>query len=264
MSFWATFTYHPRQKDITMPKKPQLSRSAIEQHMRCPRCFYLHRKLKIQPPSCPPLTLAVATDALLKNEFDAIRGTDETHPLWTEHGLNVRAYAHDDIDLWRSNFKGMRIPHKSGIEIFGAVDDVWQDRDTGDLVIVDYKSTSKQGDPSIDEGGWGDAYKRQMEIYQWLFRQAGHSVSATGYFLYVNGSKEGGFYDHHEDGIDGVMRFKTTMIAYEGNDDWVEAAVDAAIACLESEEIPESGDGCDVCNHMNRRMELMLDGLLPK
>jgi hypothetical protein len=264
MNSSAISTYRPsKQTGARMPKKPQLSRSAIEQHMRCPRCFYLHRKLKIQPPSCPPLTLAVATDALLKNEFDAIRGTETMHPLWVEHGLNVRAYPHEDIDNWRNNFKGMRTLHKSGIEIFGAVDDVWQDRDSGELVIVDYKSTSKQGDPSIDEGGWGDSYKRQMEIYQWLFRQAGHTVSNTGYFLYVNGLKDRVFYDQLEDGsIDGVMRFKTTMIAYEGNDDWVESAVDEAIACLDADEIPESGEGCDVCSHMQKRVELMLDQLI--
>jgi hypothetical protein len=246
-----------------MPKKPKLSRSGLEQHMRCPRCFYLQRTLKISPPSFPPLTLAIATDALLKNEFDAIRGTEAMHPLWVEHGLNVRAFAHPDIDKWRHNFTGMQTTHKSGVLIYGAVDDVWQDRETGELIIVDYKSTSKQGDPSIDEGGWGDSYKRQMEIYQWLFRQAGHTVSNTGYFLYVNGLKDRVFYDRLEDGsIDGVMRFKTTMIAYEGNDDWVEGAVDRAVDCFLGDQIPESGEDCELCTHMNKRMELMLDGLL--
>jgi hypothetical protein len=247
-----------------MTKKLQLSRYAVEQHMRCPRCFYLHRSLRISLPSGPPLTLAIATDALLKNDFDSIRGTDEEHPVWRDSGIsNVRAYQHELIDDWRNNKKGIRTTHKSGIEIFGSVDDVWQDTKSGELIIVDYKSTSKKDDPSIDEGGWGDSYKRQMEIYQWLFRQAGHTVSNTGYFLYVNGLKDRVFYDRLEDGsIDGVMRFKTTMIAYEGNDDWVEGAVDRAVECFLGDQIPESGEDCELCAHMNKRMELMRDGLL--
>ena len=58
-------------------------------------------------------------------------------------------------------FKGIRVHHKnSNLEIFGAVDDVWQNKETGQLHIVDYKSTAKKGDPSIDEGGFGEAYKK--------------------------------------------------------------------------------------------------------
>lgn len=53
--------------------KKGLSRSALEQFIRCPRCFYQQRRLSLNQPSMVPLTLAVATDALLKNEFDAIR-----------------------------------------------------------------------------------------------------------------------------------------------------------------------------------------------
>ena len=230
-------------------KSSKLSRSALEQHIRCPQCFYLQRKLGLKPPAMVPLTLAVATDALLKNEFDAVRETGASHPLWEREGLNVRAYRHEDIDLWRNNFKGIRITHSSGTEVFGAVDDVWEDLDTGELHIVDYKSTSKQGEPSIDVG-WGDGYKRQMEIYQWLFREAGYTVSKTGYFLYVNGSKEGGFYDQ---GTAGVMRFATTMIAYEGDDTWVSGAIDAAVACLASDAIPASGDDCDNCRYYSER-----------
>ena len=101
--------------------------------------------------------------------------------------------------------------------------------------------------------GWGDGYKRQMEIYQWLFRRAGHTVSNKGYFLYVNGSKEGGFY---EQGTDGVMRFSTTMISYDGNDSWVAGAVDAAVACLKSDEMPASGENCDYCRYYKERQAI--------
>lgn len=227
-----------------------LSRTAIEQHLKCPLCFYLHRKVGVRPPAMIPLTLAVATDALLKNEFDAIRGTDATHPIWEREGLRVRAFDHPEINAWRNNRKGIRVAHASGVEVYGSVDDVWQDLDSGVLHIVDYKSTSKKDEPSI-EGGFGDSYKRQMEIYQWLFREAGHPVSPTGYFLYVNGSKQGTFYPNGD--AEGVMRFASTLIPYEGNPDWVDRAIWDAVNCLEQDVIPSSGEGCDNCRYFAER-----------
>lgn len=230
----------------------KLSRTGIEQHIRCPRCFYLQRKLGLKPPQSIPMTLAVAVDALLKNEFDAVRATGGSHPLWQLERLKVRAFQHESLDLWRSNFKGMRINHESGAVIYGAVDDIWENLETNELHIVDYKSTSKEGEPDLNSG-FGEGYKRQMEIYQWLFRMAGFKVSPVGYFLYVNGSKKEIFY---KDGIEGFMSFKTTLIPYTGNDDWVASAVDNAIQCYQSEAIPESGADCDNCRYYSERYEL--------
>jgi hypothetical protein len=232
----------------------KLSRTAIEQFIRCPRCFYLERRMGLKPPSMVPLTLAVATDALLKNEFDIVRKTGESHPLWERHGLKVRAFQHPDIDNWRSNFKGLRFTHPTtGMIIYGAVDDIWLDQNTGKLHIVDYKSTSKQGDPSIDKGGWGDAYKRQMEIYQWIFRKSGFDVSDLGYFLYVNGRKDHDFYNEK---LDGIMHFDTTLIPYEGNADWVESKVIEAVECLKGDVIPTGVEDCDNCRYFYQRVAL--------
>lgn len=233
----------------------KISRSAIEQYIRCPLCFYQQRRLGLKPPSMVPLTLAVAVDSLLKNEFDAVRQDGRSHPLWQRENLNVRAFRHDDIEIWRSNFKGIRFKHHSGAEIYGAVDDVWENLSTGELHIVDYKSTSKQGQPTIDEG-WGNSYKRQLEIYQWLFRQAGFKVSNIGYFLYVNGIKEGPFYSSSTDGL---MRFTTTLIAYEGSTTWIENVLMSAISCLQSEQVPESGADCDVCRYFKMRQNFQVD-----
>lgn len=214
----------------------------------------MQRRLGLKPPAMVPLTLAVATDALLKNEFDAIRVSGGAHAIWQRENLPVRAYQHADMDLWRNNFKGVRVTHSTSATVFGAVDDIWQNLKTGELHIVDYKSTSKQGEPSLDSG-FGAGYKRQMEIYQWLFRQAGFAVSNTGYFLYVNGSKVGGFYD--ADGA-GVMRFATTLIAYDGDDGWVDDAVNAAVACLQSDELPDRGQDCDNCRYYDQRAQIEL------
>ena len=47
----------------------KISRSAVEQHLNCQRCFYLAYKHKISPPSLP-FTLNRAVDNHCKNEFD--------------------------------------------------------------------------------------------------------------------------------------------------------------------------------------------------
>lgn len=230
-----------------------LSRTALEDFLKCPRCFYVHRKLKVPQMRRVPLTLAIATDALLKNEFDAIRDQGARHPLWDREGLDVRAFCHPDLETWRSNFKGQRVREAvTGAVITGAVDDVWQHRETGELFIVDYKSTAKQDTPSL-EGGFGEQYKRQMEIYQWLFRTAGFETSHTGYFLYVNGQKDGGFYDT---GLVGRMLFETTLIAYEGQSDWVPGVIEAAVACWQSPDVPASGAGCEICPYLSARGEI--------
>lgn len=92
-----------------------------------------------------------------------------------------------------------------------------------------------------------------MEIYQWLFRKSGFKVSSIGYFLYVNGSKLGNFY---ENGTEGVMHFDTTLIAHNGDDTWVEDAVENAITCLQSDEMPNSSVDCDNCRYYSDRHEL--------
>ena len=57
-----------------------------------------------------------------------------------------------------------------------------------ELHIVDYKATSKDDEVNLD-AEWQDGYKRQMEIYRWLFINNGFKVSDTGYFVYANGKK---------------------------------------------------------------------------
>lgn len=227
----------------------KLSRSALEEFIGCPRCFWLHRRRGIKGLRRIPLTLAVATDVLLKNEFDAVRATGASHPVWDEAGLDVRAFSHPDLDTWRSNFKGVRALHAdTGATISGAVDDLWQDHRSGELHVVDYKSTSKQGTPTLD-GAFGAGYRRQVEIYQWLLRAAGFAVSPVAWFLYVNGIKDGGFYSAGQ----GRMTFSTTLLAYHGDASWVDDCITSAVACYRADEVPARGADCDTCRYVAER-----------
>jgi hypothetical protein len=103
-----------------------LSRSRLENFLKCPRCFYLDRRLGIDQPKGPAFTLNTAVDHLLKKEFDYYRQRREPHPLMVEHKVDAIPFSHPDLNTWRENFKGVRVLHKAtNFEFSGAIDDLW-------------------------------------------------------------------------------------------------------------------------------------------
>jgi RecB family exonuclease len=217
----------------------KLSRSKIELFIQCPRCFYLDRRLGIARPDGPAFTLNVAVDALLKKEFDVYRAKGEHHPLMEQNGVDAIPFAHPELDDWRDAWKGIQVEHKeSGFLVTGAVDDLWID-ERKDLIVVDYKATSAAAAPTIDTPG-RMAYKRQMEIYQWLFRKNGFSVSDIAYFVFANGDKARGIFE-------ATLHFDMTLIAYHGSDAWVEEALLEAKECLHRALPPPAAADCGFC-----------------
>jgi RecB family exonuclease len=194
-----------------------------------------------RPPGFP-FALNSAVDALLKKEFDIHRAKKRPHPLMHAYGLkDIIPFSHEDLDIWRSNFKGIRYIHSpTNLLVTGAIDDVWTDSD-GELIIVDYKSTSKEEKVSLDKE-WQIGYKRQMEIYQWLFRQNGFKVSKTGYFVYCNGKTD-------REAFDAKLDFDIDLIPYVGDDSWIEGALKELKECLLLPKPPKPAETCDYCSY---------------
>ncbi|MBN2307064.1 PD-(D/E)XK nuclease family protein [Candidatus Peregrinibacteria bacterium] len=232
-----------RTRNIYDPssKEPfRLSRSRIENFVNCPRCFYLDRRLGVNPHPGFPFTLNSAVDALLKKEFDKYRNEQKAHPLMTENGIEAVPFQHEKMDEWRENFKGVQFLHEpTNLLITGAVDDIWVKPD-GELIVADYKATSKAEEITALDKDWQDGYKRQSEVYQWLLRQNGFKVSDTAYFVYANGDTE-------KEAFNNRLEFDTRLIPYTGDDSWVEPTLKKIKECLDSDEIPESGEDCDSC-----------------
>jgi len=242
-------------KGQTIPFK--VSRSKIELFVECPRCFWLDRVKGIKRPSSPPFQINKAIDELLKSEFDTYRKKKQPHPLMAEHKIDAIPYSHTDLDKWRENFVGSQYLHQpTNLLVFGAIDDVWI-TPKDELIIVDYKATSKKSEITLD-ADWQIIYKRQMEIYQWLFKQNGFKVSNTGYFVYANGiSDADGFYNKVE--------FKTKIISYHGSSEWVEPTLFDLKKCLEG-DMPEVGTAvmggdCEHCMYAKARTQLTVDHL---
>ncbi len=232
-----------RSRNIYNPKDKEpfrLSRSKIDLFLNCPRCFYIDRRLGVGTPPGYPFAINSAVDTLLKQEFDLHRAKSTTHPLLEKYGVDAVPAKVKEIDEWRENFKGVQFYHEpTNFIITGAIDDLWINKE-GEYIVVDYKATSKDGEITELNKEWQDAYKRQMEIYQWLLRKNKLNVSDTGYFVYCNGRTD-------VEAFDGKIEFDVTLIPYKGSDKWVEETLYNIKKVLDSELLPESGEDCDFC-----------------
>ena len=225
-----------------------LSRSKIDFFIECPQCFYLDRRLGISRPGMPGWSLNSAVDTLLKNEFDILREQKKPHVLMDYYKIDAIPFWHPNLHIWRDDVNkkiGASFLHKkTNLNICGIIDDVWENIKTKELHIVDYKSTSTNGEVTLD-GEYKEGYKRQIEVYQWIFRQLGFNVSKIGYFVYANGIKGDGKV------FDGKLEFKTSILSYQGDDSWVEPTILKIKHCLDSDEIPESNKDCEHCAYRN-------------
>lgn len=244
------------------PEHPfKLSRSKIDLFTQCPKCFYLDRRLGVGRPPGFPFAINSAVDALLKNEFDQFREKGTPHPIIERYGLDAIPAAHPQINDWRNTFKGVQhLQTETNLLVFGAIDDLWKNlpsspNEPEKFLVVDYKATAKDEDIIALDKPWHDGYKRQMEVYQWLLRHNGLDVSDTGYFVYCNGKANREAFCQHvltpDAPTDGPflahMDFELTLIGHTGTVAWIEPTLHQIHACLNSDNIPDSGADCDYC-----------------
>ena len=245
--------YNPkRARNLFDPESTQpfrLSRSKIDLFLNCPRCFYLDRRLGVAQPPGYPFSLNSAVDKLLKKEFDTHRAQGSTHPLMKTYNIEAVPLNHVQMDDWRDALSGgiTYLHPKTNLLITGGVDDVWVNA-RGEFMVVDYKATAKDGDVNLD-ADWQIGYKRQVEVYQWLFRRNNFNVSHTAYFVYCNGQTDA-------EAFDSKLEFDISILAYEGNDSWVEPAILDIHKCLMSDLLPQSGEDCDYCQYRAATQEI--------
>ncbi len=224
----------------------RLSRFRIDRFLECPRCFYFDRKLGVDRPGWPAFSLNSAVDELLKNEFDLLRKNGEKHELMEKYGIDAIPFDHPKLPEWRDdmhNYKGACVLHKpTNLEICGIIDDLWKNS-KDELVIVDYKSTSTTRELSLDDK-YKQGYKKQMEIYQWIFRQLGFDVADTGYFVYANAGR-------NRPKFDGRLEFELSILSHQGDDSWVEPTLKKIKAVLDTETPPKAAPDCEYCAYRN-------------
>lgn len=178
-----------------------LSPNSLNLYLECPHCFWLDKKLGVKRPPPYPYALNAAVDVLLKEEFDAYRKRNETHPLLLENNIKAKLFQNQKLlDQWRDNFQGIRYYDKDlEASLFGAVDDVLEfsaeggsasDRENSKLLApLDYKSTGSR------VANVYDRFQLQMDSYTFLLEKNGYKTKRKGYLAFYIVDKDKGFID---------------------------------------------------------------------
>ena len=242
-----------RESSIYKPNQEQefkISRGKFSDFLTCPRCFYMDRVKGLASPDMPGWTLNETTDRLLKKEFDVCREKQESHRICLENNLdNIVPFAHPDIDKWRDSLRSGLMVKFNNIILTGGVDDIWQNTDTKELIIVDYKSqaSSYEVEPvSYLSSAYHEGYKIQIDFYAYLLKEMGFDVCNTAYFLVCNA-------DRNAEGFYGKMNFSETLIPYAWNIDWIADKLTKMLETLNSTKMPESNESCMNCAYARQR-----------
>ena len=196
----------------------------------------------------PGFSLNIAVDELLKKEFDLLREQGQAHELMKKYKIDAVPFSHPDIDTSRNNFVGKSYLHEgTNLLIFGAIDDLWINKKE-ELIVVDYKATSTTQEISLDDK-WKQNYKKQLEIYQWIYQKSGFKVSKTGYIVYANASK-------NRPRFDGKLEFEMTIHPHKGDTTWVEPIIFEIKKTLDSDKIPASGVECEHCAYCEKVLKI--------
>ena len=243
---------HRGKFDINRQEPYELSRSRIENFIKCPACFYMQQVEKVEFPSIPGFNINEATDVLLKKDFDYYRDKQIPHPFLQNKNLpHLIPFKHEHFNLWTQSlhFGAEHRFHyddeKTNLRVGGGIDDAWFNTKTKKIHIVDYKSTSQKNDngPITLNDEWKGSIKRQMDLYIWVMRKKGFDADDTGYFLYCDGNRftENTFLKKDN----AFMEFKITLIPYKSDLSWIDPTLAKIYRNLRLDKRPIHNPNCE-------------------
>ena len=110
------------------------------------------------------------------------------------------------------------------------------------------KSRKKIFDPASKErvitldSVYRQAYRRQVEVYQWLLRGNGFDVSRRGFLLFANAKVD-------RTSFDARLEFDLSLVEVLGQTDWIEPTLMQIKKCLLG-EVPKPSPDCENCKYI--------------
>tara|TARA_B100000686_G_scaffold286881_1_gene311947 strand:- start:14 stop:637 length:624 start_codon:yes stop_codon:yes gene_type:complete len=200
----------------------------------------------------PGWTLNETTDLLLKREFDRCRESQVPHRIFGEFGLDsIVPFDHPNMDKWRNSLAG-GVEHQienTNIIFHGGVDDIWHNKNTDQIIIVDYKSQASTRQVTTEDYlgyVFHQSYKIQMDVYSYLMSKNGFDVFPTAYFYVCNA-------DRNAETFSGELIFSETLVPYNWDTSWIDEKLKEMITTLNSKDLPDSNPSCENCAYARQR-----------
>ena len=194
-------------------------------------------------------------DTLLKAEFDIYRKKQEPHPIFRKNKLNFVPYKMEEQKLkdFRNNFKGVSAKSiKTNFIIYGSIDDIWLNKDTEEVVILDYKATSTKENINYvtSSKSYHKSYLRQLDFYAYLLKLNNFKVFKTGYWILCNARNE------NQKTFGDKLNFKIDLISYDVKTDYIEDTLVELEKCYNSDKMPVLNPLCDTCRWQKETSKL--------
>jgi hypothetical protein len=219
-----------KKKDYEKGDIVRFSNSTLGTFEDCPRCFWLEQRYGIKRPRGPFPSLPGGVDRKLKVYFDKHMSAGTLPPEMAEL---VGATPYPDrakMEEWR-NWRNLiiDIPDENGVviaQLSGALDELvlWPDKLCSPY---DYKT---RGAPPV-EGASDEYYGTQLDIY--------HLLVEEGCGLKCNGDGYLGYYWPEDVTGHGDFKFTTCLVKLPTDPQRAIKLVRAAVACLESDVLPD-------------------------
>lgn len=226
-----------------MSKPIRLSQSSIDLYIDCPCCFYRKFNHKIKRPDKARYSLNLEIDKLLKQEFDHYRKLKIQHPLQVQHSLPHLPAENPNLDKWRHNFTGVEFKHEN-FHLFGSIDDLWLNPETGEYSVVDYKATSSQYPQSKTRL---ESYSRQLSFYSWLLSKNDLKMSKTNYILLFNA-----FSSDETKHLDHKLSLSSSLIKIPNKTSWITTTLEEIKQNLSQISSPSPNPDCIYCQYLQK------------
>lgn len=221
---------------------PILSNSSLKEMHRCPRCFWVAKKLKVEKPKGIIPTLQRGMDTVIKEYWDNLRKSKKEVRIDIIKEPKIYLYQNQqNLDEWRNWKTGLPRYSNKYVTLMGAIDEIGYEKSGNKkyLLPMDYKTRE-----SGVRDGYGEKWhKLQLSIYSFLLNKAKILCTNYGIPLYyfpekVIDKNKFSFNRMHE----------VVLVDYI----LVEESLDKAIKILEMSKPPESNPNCEYCNWLNQ------------
>ena len=159
----------------------------------------------------------------------------------------------EKLNEFRNNRKGVRAKStKTNFTIYGAIDDLWLNKDKDEVIVVDYKATTNRYgvDYVNSKMSYHKAYLRQLDFYAYLLKLNKFNVFKTGYWLVCNAQNV------DQKTFSGNLNFKIDLLPYYVNTDYIEDTLVELEKCYNDSKVPQPSSVCDACRWQKETSKL--------